>query len=341
MYRKIVIFKDTSLNPNKFYKRVSYIKKIYLFFFISFKLFRETKKYDLVIYYGNLSILFSFLSQIISFVFYKKYPKLILSVHNSYSFFYFFNKNKFKKFIFNIFIKFCFLKYDYVVSSSKGLAEELKNKFYIDNDKLKIIYPPIDFEELSQKGKINLEKRCRLEFNDKKRKIISIGRLTHQKDFYTLIKAVNLLIKESFFVYLYIIGGGYLYNDIIKLINKYKLNEYVFLLGPKENPYPYLKRADLYVQSSITEGFCIALVEALFFNKPVIASDCNFGPSEILHNGKYGFLFSPGDYKHLAFLIKSFFVNYKNKENYKSRALFFDGRNSIKKYLKLIIECVN
>ena len=62
------------------------------------------------------------------------------------------------------------------------------------------------------------------------------------------------------------------------------------------DPFPILKKADVFVLSSFAEGMPNSLLQALYFNLPVIATDCNFGPSEILEEGKWGSLVDIGDY---------------------------------------------
>ena len=67
------------------------------------------------------------------------------------------------------------------------------------------------------------------------------------------------------------------------------------LLGFKENPFSYLSRSDVFVLSSISEGFSNVLVEAMACGCPVVSTDCPTGPGEILDRGKYGYLVPVGD----------------------------------------------
>jgi glycosyltransferase involved in cell wall biosynthesis len=72
------------------------------------------------------------------------------------------------------------------------------------------------------------------------------------------------------------------------------------LLGFQPNPYPYLAQADLFALSSDHEGFGNVLVEAMALGVPVVATDCPYGPREILAGGQYGLLVPPGDERALA-----------------------------------------
>ena len=67
------------------------------------------------------------------------------------------------------------------------------------------------------------------------------------------------------------------------------MQEYVRMTGKKDNPYPYIKNADLLVCASFTEGYNLTVAEALVLGTPVLSTDCE-GPREILDNGKYGML---------------------------------------------------
>lgn len=102
-------------------------------------------------------------------------------------------------------------------------------------------------------------------------KIISIGRLEYVKGFDLAVEAARVLKQRNFKFNWYIIGDGSQKTVLEKKIVEYGLEE-MFLLGMKENPYPYLAMADLMVQPSRFEGKSIALDEAKIFGKPIVAT---------------------------------------------------------------------
>ena len=114
------------------------------------------------------------------------------------------------------------------------------------------------------------------------------------------------------------------------------------ILSFKKNPFPYIKKSELFILSSNFEGLPNVLLEALVLNKFVISSDCPTGPSEILDKGKGGLLFKIGDYKSLCQNILFYKKNNKlinKKKNYaKKRLNRFDLHNNLLKYQKLISE---
>ena len=133
--------------------------------------------------------------------------------------------------------------------------------------------------------------------------ILSVGRLVKQKNFALLVDAYSQLAP---FVpqHLVLIGAGPLENAITKQIELLGLQGRVHLLGEKANPHPWFKRADAFVLSSESEGYPNVLLEALAHGLPVVATDCDFGPRQILADGRYGQLVPIGDALQLAEAIK-------------------------------------
>ena len=103
-------------------------------------------------------------------------------------------------------------------------------------------------------------------------------------------------------------------KEIINQVNELKLNKIFKILSFKDNPYPYIKKSNIFLLSSKFEGLPNVLLEAITLNKFVISSDCPTGPSEILDNGQGGSLFKVGDHKQLSEKI-IFAINNKKKCN--------------------------
>ena len=127
--------------------------------------------------------------------------------------------------------------------------------------------------------------------------LISIGRLTKQKNFSFLIDSFNILQKKYKKLNLFILGDGEEMNILQNKINKLNLTKKIFLLGHQDNVFKYLKRAKLLVLTSLWEDPGFVILEAGYMNKPVLSSDCPSGPKEILSDGKNGFLFKTNSIK--------------------------------------------
>ena len=84
---------------------------------------------------------------------------------------------------------------------------------------------------------------------------------------------MNKLKKEGYDVRWYCIGDGSSRKEYENMIKEYKLEKDFILVGSTPNPYPYIKEADIYVQTSRHEGYCLTLSEAKCLNKPIITTN--------------------------------------------------------------------
>lgn len=119
--------------------------------------------------------------------------------------------------------------------------------------------------------------------------ILSVGRLNVAKDFQTLIEAFYLLRKKME-AKLLILGEGEERKKLEDLICRLELTSDVSMPGFVISPYPYMKKANLFVMSSLWEGLPGVLIEAMACNTPVVSTNCQSGPYEILKGGEYGHL---------------------------------------------------
>jgi glycosyltransferase involved in cell wall biosynthesis len=189
-------------------------------------------------------------------------------------------KLKFWEFCF----KYLFSRADLVVTVSKNMEQDMVENYNLNPEKSKVIYNPYNIENLLAASQESLDDKYSNIFKD--RVIINLGHLGIQKGQYHLIRAFAELKKTVKDVRLVIIG-----KDNKELETERKLKELakelgvlqdVFFLGYQKNPHKYLARSTVFVFPSLYEGFPNALVEAMICGLPVISSDCNTGPREIL-----------------------------------------------------------
>ena len=106
-----------------------------------------------------------------------------------------------------------------------------------------------------------------------------------------MIEEFSEFLKFNDNFVLFILGDGEDKEKLIKLIDKKKLTEKIFLLGFRENVYNYMKNCELFILSSLWEEVGFVIIEAAMRNAYIISSDCPNGPKEFLNNGKNGLLF--------------------------------------------------
>lgn len=147
-----------------------------------------------------------------------------------------------------------------------------------------------------------------LDYNKSSRKIISIGRLTHQKGYDLLIEAWKIIEKRnpswSFFIY----GDGELKNTLAKKIKFYRLSN-IYLCGQERQIEKIYDSASFYVMSSRYEGLPMVLIEAQSRGLPIVSFLCPTGPEEIVSNNNTGYLVECGNIQALARAMESLILN--------------------------------
>lgn len=118
-------------------------------------------------------------------------------------------------------------------------------------------------------------------------KLLSIGRFCAQKNFDNVPEICAKLVQDGLEVCWYLIGFGRDEALIQQKIKEFHMEDHVIVLGKKENPYPYIKACDLYVQPSRYEGKAVTVREAQMLGKPVVITDYATAPSQ-LENGVDG-----------------------------------------------------
>ena len=165
--------------------------------------------------------------------------------------------------------------------STTSYMQELK---IISSEKISTLYDPILSTKIINKIK---SKRTGFEFNNF---YLAIGRLTKQKNFKFLVEVFSEFLKTSD-NNLIIIGEGEQRDSLQKLIEKKKLKDKITLIGYKDNVFEYFEKSKCFILSSLWEDPGFVLVESAYMNTPIISSDCDNGPKEILGDGSNGILF--------------------------------------------------
>ncbi|GAB3058551.1 glycosyltransferase [Virgibacillus ainsalahensis] len=187
-----------------------------------------------------------------------------------------------------------------VVALSKGVKENIVNRYKVKPDKIKVIYNPVDVEgiqRLMENETIAQEHKAIFETDEKV--VITAGRLVSDKDHETLINAFAK-VKQKRNTQLVILGEGELEADLKRQAKELNIEDNVHFLGFQRNPYVYFKHADLFVLSSKREGFGHVLAEALATGTPVISTRARPGAEEVLGAGEFGEMCETGNAAELA-----------------------------------------
>lgn len=221
--------------------------------------------------------------------------------------------------------KCAYSKYNKIVCVSKQAMDSF-NEIIGLPDKTQVIYNMLPTNHILELAEEPIDiRKTRLT-------ILSVGHLLEAKGFDRLLEAVNRLNSGGFDFELWLIGYGEDEYKLKKYAEENRLNNVKFL-GYKQNPYNYMKAADLYVCASRFEGFNLTVAEALFLETPVLSTNCT-GPSEILAGGEYGMLVdnsADGLYNGICSLLsnKDLLDTYKNKAIL--RKPFFDENQILNK----------
>lgn len=219
-----------------------------------------------------------------------------------------------------------------VVAVSQGVAMDLV-KLGVLSEKIKVIYNPVITPDFFVQVQAPIQHPWLA--SDQPPVIMGVGRLEKQKDFVTLIQAFAQ-VRQHHSVRLMILGEGTERFHLEHLIQELGIGVDTALVGFQENPYAYLSQAAVCVLSSAWEGFGNVLVEAMAAGTPVVSTDCESGPAEILMNGKYGRLVVVGDSQEMAGAIVATLEKPWDSESLKRRALEFSLENALSQYKQML-----
>lgn len=205
-------------------------------------------------------------------------------------------------------MKVFYKKADVIVANSKETADEITK---ITGEETQYIYNPTLSGDYKRLAEVSVEKDW---FEQNLPVIVSVGRLSKEKGFDTLIKAFEKVQKEVD-CRLVIIGDGPLRDELEDIADRLGISDMVWMPGYDTNPYKYVSKSNVFVLSSLFEGLPNTLIEALAVGTPCVATSCKSGPKEILLDGEGGYLVNVGDDDAMAeALIKTLNEPEKTKE---------------------------
>ena len=279
-----------------FWFRVEYIcgTKVSRHFMVCMrKLFKDLRKsYDIVIAYrpGICTELAAFTFQANKKISWWHHGEMNLSYHEIKS------------------LDMAYKKMDSIVAVSNSSKKLLEEQFADIKKKLYVVSNMIDPVELIKKAR----KYMPVEFQNTKFKIVSVGRMTPEKNM-LLCPKIGCKLKAAGMDFKWvIIGDGVEKEKIEKEYQLYELQKELILIGRNSNPYPYIAEADLMIHPSLVESQGITIIESMALGTPVVAVRSK-GPEEFIESGKNGYLVDNNEVD-ITNLIKILYKEPKKRE---------------------------
>ena len=225
---------------------------------------------------------------------------------------------------------------DGVVAVSVGVAKELRGLVPAARDKVVTIENPVVWPDHSEKA---AEPVGHPWFGDGETPIIlAVGRLVPLKHHTMLLRAFARVVSSRP-ARLVILGEGPERGNLLRLAEQLGIAELVDLPGFQANPFAYMSKSKLMAHSSVYEGSPNVLVEAMACGTPVVSTDCDHGPREILEGGRWGRLVPVGDAEAMAEAILETLRDPIEPGLLVSRASVYSAEASIDRYMEVLGLC--
>lgn len=209
-------------------------------------------------------------------------------------------KPRARKVMLEVIVRYVYRLADHAMCVSRGMAEQLGRR--LRNRQVDYIHNPVRFAERRYS---KVEARRVLGLDVDVPLILAVGRIARPKNYLMLLRAFSHLLEQGDYR-LCIVGGVYeaLEKEVLdRFIDENGLGHAIRFVDFTNDVQAFYEAADVLALSSAWEGFGNVLVEALAFGLQVVSTNCNFGPAEILEDGKYGRLVAVDDHEAMALAI--------------------------------------
>jgi glycosyltransferase involved in cell wall biosynthesis len=185
---------------------------------------------------------------------------------------------------------------DIVAAETDEMRLDAIETFGIPAPRITVMHNPVDRSYIDECANSNGSP-----FPDEQVVAVASGRISKEKGFDILLRALPEIIKHRPDFHLYILGGGGVdLPEIVALIDNLDIGNFVKLVGFQDNPYRYYANCDLFILSSRREGFPNALIENYYFNTPIVATRCVPIIQQMINEGENGYLCDVNDSECLA-----------------------------------------
>jgi glycosyltransferase involved in cell wall biosynthesis len=222
---------------------------------------------------------------------------------------------------------------DAIVANSETVASDLSQLVRIRGERLHTVHNPVNISRIQRLSTEEVGHPWAQPGAPPV--ILGVGRLDVLKDFSTLVRAFSL-VRSRQECRLVILGDGPERGKLEDIVRQLGLDRDVLLAGFVSNPFAWMRRARVFVSSSLTEGCPNALMQALACGTPVVSTDCLGGSAEILQNGKWGRLVATRDDSAMAEAIVAT-LQTEDYPDVRQRAKDFGHDRIVQQYLQILL----
>ncbi|MDO9178524.1 MAG: glycosyltransferase [Agitococcus sp.] len=220
-------------------------------------------------------------------------------------------------------VRVLYRRIDKIFAVSSGVAKDVQEIYDIEQDRIQILPSPIYSESANR---VKKHKTDQLHF-------LFVGRLSHEKGVYDILQAFNKLGCDSWT--LSIVGSGQDEGMLKSYVNdNERLRKRVVFAGYYRDVTSWYIKSDVLILASYYEGLPTVLVEASVFGLPLIATDCESGPNEIVIPNKNGLLVPVGNYQMLSNAIKKMIVNFDDFDNNETFVISYRDDIAVEKFIR-------
>ncbi len=234
-------------------------------------------------------------------------------------------------------VRWLYPKADQIITASTGIKNDFVENWGMKSGLFTAIHNMIDISQIQKQ----VNDAPELQAGNGEKTLIAVGRLVKQKGYDDLLK-VFAKVRERIPSRLIILGAGPEKLNIETWIQDLSLDGDVIMPGYVNNPWEYMKMADLYLSTSLYEGFHLTIVEAMACGTTPVITDCDYGPREIIDDGINGYLCPVGDIENMAKkvteLLKDEPARKRASKKAEEKAMQFDISVTIKNYEELFDE---
>ena len=224
----------------------------------------------------------------------------------------------------------CYRKYDQLVAVSETVKKAFCGSSGMQPDQIQVLYNTNETNQIRELAKLPVDD---VNFDKDVFSICSVAKITPTKGFDRLARVHKRLMGEGLKHHIYILGVGEQQKEIEAYLRENNLENSFTFLGFRDNPYKYVAKCDLYVCSSLREGFSTAVTEALIVGTPVVSTLCS-GAKELLgENDEYGLVVEnseDGIYAGLKRMLTSPSLWERYKREAERRGVLFSTENTVR-----------